>query len=165
MHDLAFFRANLDNIAARLATRGTITGLDKFRDLDQRRRAAITEAEELKAQRNAESAAIAQLRKAGEDTSQRQQEVRAKGERISALDEQIKTLEESFKELMAGFPSVPHESVPVGMGADDNVEVRRWGTPPMLDFEPKAHWDLGPELGILDLERAAKITGARFAVY
>jgi seryl-tRNA synthetase len=165
MHDLAFFRANLDKIAARLATRGTITGLDQFRDLDQRRRAAITEAEELKARRNSESAAIAQLRKAGEDTSQRQQEVRAIGERIGALDEQIRTLEESFKDLMAGFPNVPHESVPVGTGADDNVEVRRWGTPPAFDFEPKAHWDLGPELGILDLERAAKITGARFAVY
>jgi seryl-tRNA synthetase len=165
MHDLAYFRANLDTIAARLATRGPITGLDKFRDLDQRRRAAITEAEELKAKRNAESAAIAQLRKAGEDTSQRQQEVRAIGERISALDEQIKTLEESFKELMAGFPNLPHESVPVGKSADDNVEVRRWGTPPAFDFEPKGHWDLGPDLGILDLERAAKITGARFAVY
>src|ERR1700674_1336674 len=109
MHELAFFRANLDKIAARLATRGAITGLDQFRDLDQRRRAAITEAEELKAKRNAESAAIAHLRKAGEDTSQRQQEVRAIAERIGALDDQIRTLEESFKELMAGFPNVPHE--------------------------------------------------------
>ncbi len=165
MHDLAYFRANLDTIAARLATRGPVTGLDKFRDLDQRRRAAITEAEELKAKRNAESAVIQQLKKAGEDTSHRQQEMRAIGERIGTLDEQIKTLEESFKELMAGFPNVPHESVPVGAGADDNVEVRRWGTPPAFDFEPKAHWDIGPDLGILDLERAAKITGARFAVY
>src|ERR1700693_1392574 len=134
MHDLAYFRANLDTIAARLATRGTITGLDRFRDLDQRRRAAITEAEELKAKRNAESAAIAQLRKAGEDTSQRQQEVRRIAERIGALNEQIRTLEESFKELMAGFPNVPHESVPVGTGADDNVEVRRWGTPPAFEI-------------------------------
>jgi len=165
MHDLAYFRANLDTIAARLATRGPVTGLDKFRDLDQRRRAAITEAEELKAKRNAESAVIQKLKKAGEDTSQKQQEVRAIAERIGALDDQIRTLEESFKELMAGFPNVPHESVPVGASADDNVEVRRWGTPPAFDFEPKAHWDIGPDLGILDLERAAKITGARFAVY
>jgi len=165
MHDLAYFRANLDQIAARLATRGTITGLDKFRDLDQRRRATITEAEELKAKRNAESSAIAQLKKAGEDTSQRQQGVRVIAEQIGALDDQIRMLDDSFKELMAGFPNLPHESVPVGTSADDNVEVRRWGTPPAFDFEPKAHWDLGPDLGILDLERAAKITGARFAVY
>jgi seryl-tRNA synthetase len=165
MHDLAFFRANLDRIAARLATRGASSGLDNFRELDQRRRTVITEAEELKARRNAESAEIAKLRKAGQDTTQRQQEVRALGERIAGLDEQTRTLDESFRELMAGIPNVPHESVPVGGSAEDNVEVRRWGTPAAFDFTPKAHWDLGPELGILDLERAAKITGARFAVY
>ena len=87
------------------------------------------------------------------------------GERIAALDEKAKALDESFRELLAGVPNIPHESVPVGKAADDNVEVRRWGQPRQFDFEPKAHWDLGPELNILDLERAAKITGARFAVY
>src|SRR5690348_12039160 len=165
MHDLGFFRSNFEKIAERLATRGAVTGLDRFRELDQRRRAAITDAEELKARRNAESAEIARLRKAGTDTTERQQQVREIGNRIAALDEQIKALDESFRELLAGIPNLPHESVPVGRSADDNVEVRRCGEPPKFDFEPKAHWDLGPELGILDMERAAKVTGARFAVY
>jgi seryl-tRNA synthetase len=165
MHDLGFFRANFDKVTERLSTRGNIAGLDQFRELDQRRRAAITQAEELKARRNSESAEIARLRKAGEDTSARQQEVREIGTRVAALDEQVKALDESFRELLAGIPNLPHESVPGGRSAEDNVEVRRSGEPPKFDFEPKAHWDLGPELGILDLERAAKVTGARFAVY
>jgi seryl-tRNA synthetase len=165
MHDLGFFRANFDKIAERLATRGAIAGFDEFRELDKRRRGVITEAEELKARRNTESAEIMRLRKAGADTTARQQEVREIGNRITGLDEQIKTLDERFRELRAGIPNLPHESVPVGHSAEDNVEVRRCGEPRQFDFEPKAHWDLGPELGILDLERAAKITGARFAVY
>ena len=165
MHDLGFLRANFEKIAERLSTRGAISGLDQFRDLDKRRRAAITEAEELKARRNTESAAIAALRKAGTDTTERQQQVREIGNRIAALDEQIKTVDEQFRDLAAGIPNLPHESVPVGKSAEDNVEVRRSGEPPKFDFEPKAHWDLGSELGILDLERAAKVTGARFAVY
>ena len=164
MHDLGFFRANFEKVAQRLAARGAITGLEQFRELDQRRRAVITEAEELKARRNAESAEIATLRKAGADTTERQQ-VREIGNRIASLDEQIKTLDDQFRELLAGIPNLPHESVPAGGGPEDNVEVRRCGEPRKFDFEPKAHWDIGPELGILDLERAAKITGARFAVY
>jgi seryl-tRNA synthetase len=165
MHDLGFFRSNFEKIAERLSTRGPIAGLDQFRDLDKRRRAAITGAEELKARRNAESAEIANLRKAGSDTAERQQQVREIGNRIAALDDEIKVLDDQFRDLLAGIPNLPHESVPVGRSADDNVEVRRCGEPRHFDFEPKAHWDLGPELGILDLERAAKITGARFAVY
>jgi seryl-tRNA synthetase len=165
MYDLGFFRSNFDKITERLSTRTAVAGLDQFRDLDQRRRAAITEAEELKARRNTESAEIAQLRKAGSDTAGRQQQVREIGNRIAALDQQIKTLGDQFRDLLAGIPNLPHESVPVGRSAEDNVEVRLSGEPPQFDFIPKAHWDLGPELGILDLERAAKITGARFAVY
>ena len=165
MHDLGFFRANFEKIAQRLSTRGAISGLDQFRELDKRRRAAITEAEELKARRNTESAEIAGLRKAGTDTTERQQQVREIGTRIAALDEQIKTVDEQFRDLAAGIPNLPHESVPIGKSAEDNVEVRRSGEPRKFDFEPKAHWDLGSELGILDLERAAKVTGARFAVY
>jgi seryl-tRNA synthetase len=125
----------------------------------------VTEAEQLKAQRNAASNEINNLRKQGVDTTEQQQKVRAIGERISALDEGVKTLDESFRTLLAGIPNLPHESVPVGRSADDNVEVRRWGQPRQFDFPPKAHWDLGPELKILDMERAAKIAGARFAVY
>ena len=165
MYDLAYFRANFDRIAERLRTRANPPNLEGFRELDQRRRNAIAESEQLKAGRNAYTAEIGRLRREGVDTTERQQRVRASAERISQLDEEAKAADESFRELLAGVPNVPHESVPVGRNSDDNVEVRRCGEPPHFDFEPKAHWDLGPELGILDLERAAKVTGARFAVY
>ena len=165
MHDLSYFRSNFDRIAQRLAARGGVSSLDRFRELDQKRRAAISQSEQLKARRNAESAEIAQLRREGADTTARQAQMRAIGGEISSLDEQVKTLDEEFRELLAGIPNVPHDSVPAGKDSEDNVEVRRVGQPRPFDFEPKAHWDLGPELGILDLERAAKITGARFALY
>src|SRR5258708_1571677 len=165
MYDLNFFRNNLDAIAARLADRGFALEVDAFRSLDAERRAALTEAEALKAKRNAESQEIAKLRKAGQDTAERQQQVRAMGEQIAALDEKAKALDDRFRELLAGVPNTPHTSVPTGKSAEENVEVRRCGTPPAFSFTPKAHWDLGPDLGILDFERAGKITGARFAVY
>jgi seryl-tRNA synthetase len=165
MHDLSLFRANLGSIAQRLATRGFQLNTEDFRSLDTERRAAITESEQLKAQKNTESGEIAKLRKQGLDAEDRQQKVRSMGERISALDEKVRELDESFRTMLAGIPNIPHESVPAGKTAEDNVEVRRWGQARQFDFEPKAHWDLGPELRILDMERAAKITGARFAVY
>jgi len=165
MHDLSIFRNNLDAVAQKLATRGFQLDVAAFREMDTERRGAITESEQLKAQKNAESAEIAKLRKQGVDAADRQQKVREMGDRISALDERVKALDESFKTMLAGIPNIPNESVPVGRSAEDNVEIHRWGDPRKFDFEPKAHWDLGPELKILDLERAAKITGARFAVY
>jgi seryl-tRNA synthetase len=165
MHDLGHFRANLDAIAARLADRGFALDVEEFRSLDARRRAAVTEAEELRARRNAESQEIGRRKKAGEDTSALQAEVRALGDRIAELEEQVKALDEEFRSRLAAIPNVPHESVPKGASSDENVEIKRWGEPREFSFEPKAHWDLGPQLGILDFERAAKITGARFAVY
>ena len=165
MYDLAWFRANFDRIAERLQTRSNPPNLDGYRELDRRRRAAIAESEQLKARRNAETVEIGKLRREGVDTSERQQEVRAIAERIALLEAEQKAAEESFREMLTGIPNVPHESVPVGLSEADNVEVRRVGEPRAFDFEPKAHWDLGAELGILDLERAAKVTGARFAVY
>ena len=166
MHDLSFFRNNFDSVAERLATRGPIPSLDRFRELDQRRRAAISESEQLKARVNAESAEIGKLRRQGEDTAARQEQVRSMKEQIAGLDEQVKALDEEFRELLAGIPNIPHESVPVGR--DESATTWRsaaWASRRQFDFEPKAHWDLGPELGILDLARAAKITGARFALY
>jgi len=165
MHDLNQFRAHLEASAARLADRGFTLDLDAFRAADTRRRAALTEIEQLKARRNAESQSIGMQKKAGADTSALQAEVRSMGERISLLDEQVKGIDDEFKLILAGIPNLPHPSVPVGTSSDDNLEVSKWGAPPQFDFAPKAHWDLGPELGILDFERAAKITGARFAVY
>ncbi|MCX7605051.1 MAG: serine--tRNA ligase [Bryobacteraceae bacterium] len=165
MHDLSFFRSNLEAIARRLADRGFTLDVDGFRSLDERRRAAITEAEQLRARRNLQSQEIGRLKRAGEDTSALQAEVRALGDRIGELEEQVEALEEEFREKLASVPNIPHDSVPVGASSEDNVEIKRWGQPREFSFPPKAHWDLGPQLGILDFERAAKITGARFAVY
>ena len=165
MYDLAYFRNNIGSIAARLADRGFTIDMEAFRELDSQRRGALVESEKLKAQRNAESQEIGKLKKAGADTAGLQQRVREMGERIAKLDADAAALDEKFSQLMAGIPNTPHESVPTGKSAADNVEVRRWGTPPTFAFTPKAHWDLGPELGILDFDRAAKITGARFVVY
>ncbi len=165
MHDLSFFRNHFDRIAERLAARSNAPNLDQFRELDRERRAAISQAEQLKARRNSETQEIAKLRREGQDTAERQKQMRAIGEEIAGLDEQVKTLDEQFRELLAGIPNIPHESVPAGRDEGANVEVRRCGEPPAFDFEPQAHWDLGPQLGILDFERAAKITGARFALY
>ncbi len=165
MHDLSYFRSNLDFISERLATRGFTLNLEDFRALDSQRRSALTEAEQLKAQRNSESMEIAKLKKAGADTAEQQAKVRAIGDRITELDQTASALDEKFRDILAGIPNLPHESVPVGKSEHDNVEVRRFSEPFKYDFEPKPHWELGPELGILDLERAAKITGARFAVY
>lgn len=165
MHDLNWFRTNLDAAAERLAQRPFIVDKEQFRSLDSQRRAAVTEAETLKAQRNASSMEIGKLKKAGQDTAEAQAKVREMGDQIAALDAKVAEVDEQFKAILTGIPNLPHESVPVGRSSDDNVEVRRWGTPAEMSFAPKAHWDLGPELGILDMERAAKVTGARFAVY
>lgn len=165
MHDLNFFRNNLENVRDRLASRGFTLDVASFQELDRRRRATLTESEQLKALRNEASIAISKLRKEGVDTTDRQQQVRATGETIAALDAEAAKLDDEFRDMLARIPNVPHESVPRGNSADDNVEEKRWGSPREFGFTPKAHWDLGPELGILDLERAAKVTGARFAVY
>ena len=164
MYDLAFFRNNLDAIAKRLADRGYVLPTD-FREIDAERRSAITEFEQLKAELNAASKEIASQKKLGVDTSARQEELRVKRLHAAGLETKAWALDEKFKELMAGVPNTPHESVPTGKSADDNVEVRRWGKPTEFSFPPQAHWDLGPALGILDFDRATKITGARFAVY
>jgi seryl-tRNA synthetase len=165
MYDLNFFRNNLEQVRNRLVSRGYELDIGAFQELDRKRRLYVTESEELKAVRNQASVEIAKSRKAGEDTSERQQQVRAMGERISELNEQASRLEVDFRDFLSRVPNLPHETVPVGRDERDNQEVRRWGTPREFAFPPKAHWDLGPELGILDLERAAKVTGARFAVY
>ncbi len=165
MHDLSYFRANLDVIKDRLATRGFSLDVDTLRSLDTARRAAMTEAETLQAGRNAASMEIAKLKKAGEDTAAKQVELRASGEKINELNKQASELDDNYRGILAGIPNLPHESVPVGNGAEDNVEIHKIGEPQKYDFEPQPHWDLGPDLGILDFERAVKVTGARFVVY
>lgn len=165
MHDLNSFRNNLDDARKRLETRGFTLDLASFREMDAKRRQCLTESEQIKAERNQASAEIGKLRKAGEDTSVRQEQVRALAGRIAGLDETVAALDAEFRDFLARVPNFPYEDVPVGRDEHDNREVRKCGKPTEFGFSPKAHWDLGPALGILDLERAAKITGARFAVY
>jgi len=165
MHDLNFFRNNLEEIKQRLETRGYSLDLDHFRHLDAKRRQLVTETEQLKAERNQLTAEIGKLRKSGEDTGERQAYVRAMGDRISLLDQQVAELDLQFRDFLAQVPNLPNETVPIGKDERDNQEIRRWGTVPEFSFAPLPHWELGANLGILDLERAAKIAGARFAVY
>jgi seryl-tRNA synthetase len=167
MLDLSFVRENLGKVEQMLRQRGLDAAavLGDFRQLDAQRRQAITEAETSKAQRNTAAEEIAKLKKSGQDASAAMARTKELREQIQTLEKTANDLDSRLRELLVGIPNMPHASVPVGHGADDNVEVRRWGTPPKFDFTPKPHWDLGPELGILDLQRAVKLTGARFAVY
>ncbi len=165
MLDLTYLRSNLEDVERRLGRRGGPSGLERFREMDRERRGAVTEVERLKAERNAGSEAVGRLRREGQDTTAQQARLRELGERIKALEEKSQEHDAALDEILRTIPNVPHESVPVGGGAEDNVEVRRWGTPREMSFTPKPHWDIGPALGILDFDRAAKITGARFAVY
>ena len=139
MYELSYFRNNLDAVAARLADRGFTVDVEAFRKLDAERRAAVSEAEALKAQKNSESAEIGKLKRAGADTAMLQQRVRELDELIVKLDGQASALDDRFREIMAGIPNMPHASVPVGRSAADNVEVRRWGTPREFSFKPKSH--------------------------
>ncbi|HTZ82229.1 MAG TPA: serine--tRNA ligase [Candidatus Acidoferrales bacterium] len=167
MLDLSFVRENLPFVEEKLRQRGMDPSavLKDFREVDAQRRQAITEAETSKAQRNKASEEIAKLKKAGQDATAAMAQTKELREKISTLEKTASDLDAQLREILVGIPNLPHASVPVGKSAEENVEVRRWGTPPNFDFTPKPHWDLGPELGVLDLERAVKLTGARFAVY
>lgn len=167
MLDLNLVRDNLPLVEEKLRLRGMDPGevLKDFREVDTRRRHAITEAETTKARRNRASEEIARLKKSGQDATAQMSESKELREQIQQLEKVATDRETRLQEILAGIPNLPHESVPVGKTAEDNLEVRRWGTPPQFDFTPKPHWELGEQLGILDLERAAKLSGARFAVY
>lgn len=165
VYDLNFFRNNLDAIAARLADRGFHFDVDAFREIDKARREIVHEVEEMKAEVNRASQDIGKLRQQGADTAELQAKVRSINDRIKVFDDRVKEQDEKFRQVIASLPNTPHASVPIGKTSEENVEVRRWGTPRQFDFTPKPHWDLGPELGILEFDRAAKITGARFVVY
>jgi seryl-tRNA synthetase len=167
MLDLSFVRDNLARVEEMLRQRGADPAavLKDFRELDTQRRHAITEAETMKAQRNRASEDISKLKKSGQDASVAIAETKELREQIQQREKVAADLDARLQEILSGIPNMPHESVPVGHRAEENVEVRRWGAPPKFDFTPKPHWELGAELGILDLERAVKLTGARFAVY
>jgi len=162
--DLKFVRENLDALRERLAARGMDVDLAPFRVLEEQRRALLLEIEELRARRNVASREIAARKKRGEDAAAEVAAMREVGDRIQELEGRQRANDEALTALMQNVPNLPHETVPVGASEEDNREVRRWGKPPAFDFEPQAHWDLGERLGILDFERAAKISGARFCL-
>jgi seryl-tRNA synthetase len=167
MLDLNFVRDNLPRVEEMLRRRGADPAavLKDFREVDTQRRQAITEAETMKAQRNRASEDILKLKKSGQDATAAIAETKDLREQIQAREKIAADLDARLQDILSGIPNLPHASVPVGYSAEDNVEVRRWGSPPKFDFAPKPHWALGAELGVLDLERAVKLTGARFAVY
>jgi seryl-tRNA synthetase len=170
MLDLNFVRANLEIVEAKLRARGMDPDplIGNFRELDQERRSRITQAETLQAQRNKLSQEVARSRKAGADASQIiavMDQTRELKQETDALERSAAEAEEAMRALLATIPNLTQDSVPAGKSEAENVEVTRWGQQPAFDFAPKPHWELGESLGILDLQRAAKISGARFAVY
>ncbi len=165
MHDLNYFREHLDLFAEMAARRGATLDLDAFRALDKERRELITANEQRKAQRNKASEEIARLKKEKQSADAIISEMKHLSELIKQTDERITQLDGTQRDLLLTIPNVPHSSVPLGTSAADNVEVRRWGMPPSFSFTPRPHWEVGERAGILDLGAAAKITGARFAVY
>ncbi len=165
MHDLSYFREHLDEFAEMAKKRNTNLDLDGFRALDKERRELIRQNEERKAQRNKASDEIVRLKKAQESADALLAEMKQVSEKIKQVDERISELDSAQREFLLSVPNVPHSSVPYGTGTEGNQEVRRWGTAPKFDFQPKPHWEVGERAGILDLEAAARITGARFAVY
>jgi seryl-tRNA synthetase len=167
MLDLNFVRDNLPVVEEKLRQRGMDPAqiLKDFLQVDTERRHAITEAETMKARRNRASEEIAKLKKSGQDATAQISETKDLREQIQQREKAAEEFEASLQNILTGIPNLPHESVPPGKTPEDNVEVRRWGTPPKFDFTPKPHWELGEELGVLDLERATKLSGARFAVY
>lgn len=177
MLDLAFVRANLPLVEEKLRSRGAKPEelLGNFREIDQTRRTQVQELEAALARRNELSKKIGPLmgaEKKGTITAEQKSELAAMTadvaklkEKIPGLEEQVNTADTTLRGLLDVIPNLPHESVPVGRDERDNKEVKRWGEAPKFDFQPKPHWELGEQLGVLDLERAAKLTGARFALY
>lgn len=167
MLELSFVRDNLPKVEEMLRSRGMDpdVALKDFHQVDAQRRQAINSAETLRAERNRLSGLIPGMKKSGQDPSALIEQTKEMRGQIQDLEKAAEEYDSRLTELLVGIPNVPHTSVPRGKSADDNVEVRRWGTPPTFSFSPKPHWELGEQLGILDLERAAKLSGARFAVY
>ncbi len=165
MLDVKLLRDDLARVKERVATRGTKIEWDEFVSLDRERRDALANLERLKEKKNRLSGEIGKVKKSGGNAALLMQEVEEVSEAIRAGEGPLASIESRFEKFMLTVPNLPESSVPVGRSAADNKEVRRWGDPPKFDFQPKNHWDIGEELGILDFARAAKIAGARFALY
>src|SRR5690554_6048079 len=164
--DIKYLRQNFAEVKAKLAHRGEdLSDLDQFEILDTKRRELIAKTEELKAKRNTVTKEIAELKKNKQDADEKIKEMRAVGDEVKAIDEELRAVEEKLQLMMLSIPNIPHESTPIGETEDDNVEVRKWKDVPNTDFEQKPHWELATELGLLDFEKAAKVTGSRFVFY
>lgn len=166
MLDIKRIRTDFDGVASKLATRGvTAESLENIKKLDEKRREILVTVEELKAERNTVSAEIAQAKRNKENVDDKIAAMQKLSADVKNLDAELLEIDEKLNAILAVLPNTPHDSVPVGVDEEENVEVRRWGTPREFNFEPKAHWDLGEDLDILDWERGAKVTGARFLFY
>ncbi|MBC6162451.1 serine--tRNA ligase [Listeria booriae] len=166
MLDVKVLREDFEGVKKKLSHRGEDLGeFEKFGELDKRRRTLIIEVETLKSQRNEVSQEIAQLKREKQNADAKIEEMRVVGDRIKTFDIELNEIDEKLRNILLAIPNIPHESTPIGETEDDNVEVRKWGEIRTFDFEPKAHWDLGTDLGILDFENAAKVAGSRFVFY
>ncbi|MFJ7828546.1 serine--tRNA ligase [Psychrobacillus sp. NPDC096623] len=166
MLDVKFVRDNYETVKAKLAKRGEdISEFDQFQPLDQQRRELIAKTEVLKAERNEFSQKISLMKRNKENADDLIARMREVGDEIKTLDDELREVEEKFDYMMMRIPNIPHDSVPIGDSEDDNVEVLKWGEVPSFDFETKAHWDIATDLKLVDFERAAKVTGSRFAFY
>jgi len=164
MLDPKLLRNDLDGTAQQLARRGFVLDTKNLQALEARRRSIQTQTQELQAQRNSRSKGIGKAKAAGEDIAPLLKEVEGLGEQLTAKEHELASLQEELHTILMGIPNIPHTSVPEGKGEEDNPELRKWGTPPDFDFAPRDHVDLGEQLGQLDFETAAKLTGSRFSV-
>lgn len=166
MLDIRRLRENFEEIKNILVHRGEeLSGLDKFEELDRKRRVLIRETEQLKKVRNDVSKKIAELKREKKNADEFILEMRNVGDKIKAFDDELREVEEELQQILLQIPNIPHESVPIGKDENDNVEVRKWGDVRQFSFEPKPHWEIADQLNILDFERAAKVTGSRFVFY
>lgn len=166
MLDIKFLRTNFEEVKEKLQHRGEdLTDFGRFEELDTRRRELLVQTEELKSKRNEVSQQISVLKREKKDAEALILEMREVGEKVKDLDNELRTVEEDLERLMLSIPNIPHESAPVGETEDDNVVARTWGEVKEFAYEPKPHWDLATDLGILDFERAGKVTGSRFVFY
>lgn len=163
--DLKFVRNNPEKVEQALKNRGGKINLNDFLKMESERRELLVKVEQMKAERNAVSQEIGKAKKAGLAAEEKVLEMRQLGDQIKEMDDRLKDLETGLQNEMLTIPNIPHESVPIGLTEEDNQEIRTWGNPSQFKFQPKAHWEIGEKLGILDFERGAKVTGARFTFY
>ncbi|MCL2378418.1 MAG: serine--tRNA ligase [Defluviitaleaceae bacterium] len=164
MQDIRALRENYEAVKALMDRRGKDYELEKFTEMDQRRRNLLRQSEDMKAKQNAATKQIPALKKEGRDITELMAEMKSLSDEIKALEPQVKAIDEELDNFLLGIPNTPHPDTPIGDSDAENVEVRRWGQPASFDFEPKPHWEIGENLGILDAAAAAKVTGARFVV-